>query len=128
MITPINSTKENHPKMSELSLPQKPRNLSRHQYGTLKFIANNHVTLTYLRHAHGNTLGSCAYNGWIAKTGKGLGDDAEIVLTHAGKEALRTYTEATMNERSHEGDLTERCLRLLTHSRAKNVVSLQRSA
>ena len=97
----------------------KYRNLSRHQYGTLKFINDNHVPLSYLRHAHGNTLGSVAYNGWIAK--RGSGENAEVVLTKAGEEQLRIYMQASLNERSHEADLTERCQRLLMHTRAQVV-------
>lgn len=91
------------------------RNLSRHQYGTLKFIADNHVTIEYLRHAHANTLGSVAYNGWVVKRG------SEVVLTKTGEEQLRIYNQATINERQHEGELTERCKRLLAHSRGKVV-------
>lgn len=95
------------------------RTLSRHQYGTLRFINDNHVTLGYLRHAHANTLGSIAYNGWITK--RGSGEDAEVVLTKSGDEQLRTYSHATMNERSHEAELTDRCRRLLMHTRGKLV-------
>ncbi len=97
------------------------RVLSRHQYGTLKFIHDNHVTLDYLRGAHANTLGSIAYNGWIVK--KGSGGDAEVVLTKSGEEQLRIYTHASLNERQHEADLTERCMRLLAHARGR-VVSM----
>lgn len=93
------------------------RTLSRHQYGTLKFISHNRVTLEYLRVAHANTLGSIAQNGWIVR--KGAGEKAEVVLTKSGEEQLRIYTHATLNERSHEGELTERCLRLLAHSRGR---------
>lgn len=93
------------------------RNLSRHQYGTLKFISQNHVTIEYLRNAHANTLGSLAYNNWIAK--KGTGEKAEVVLTKSGEDELRMYNEASLNERLHEGELTDRCMRLLQHSRSK---------
>lgn len=95
------------------------RTLSRHQYGTLKFINDNHVTLEYLRHAHANTLGSIAYNGWIVK--RGAGESAEVVLTKAGEEQLKIYTHASLNERSHEAELTERCRRLIMHSRGRLV-------
>jgi hypothetical protein len=91
------------------------RTLSRHQYGTLKFIHHNHVTLEYLRHAHANTLGSVAQNGWIAK--RGAGEKSEVVLTAVGEEQLRLYNQASLNERSHEAELTDRCLRLLQVSR-----------
>ena len=105
--------------MPDANLP--PRNLSRHQYGTLKFIHSNHVTLEYLRHAHANTLGSLAYNGWIMK--RGSGEKAEVVLTGAGEEQLRIYSHASINERQHERELTDRCLRLLAHARGR-VVSM----
>ena len=97
------------------------RNLSRHQYGTLKFIKENHVTLTYLRHAHAGTLYSVISNGWVAR--HGTGDKAEITLTKAGEDTLRIYTEASINERKSEADLTDRCQRLLAHSRRLSVAS-----
>jgi hypothetical protein len=103
----------------------KPRNLSRHQYGTLKFIADNKVTLGYLRHAHGTTLGSIAYHRWIEV--RGTGDDALVYLTKAGEEELKSYNHATLNERSHEADITERCMRLLKHARSR-VVPIQKTA
>lgn len=108
--------KGEHQRMPEM-MKNPLRNLSRHQYGTLRFIAQNHVTIEYLRHAHANTLGSIAYNGWIMK--KGTGEKAEVVLTKSGEEELRMYNEASLNERQKEGELTERCLRLLAHSRNK---------
>jgi hypothetical protein len=102
---------------------EKPRNLSRHQYGTLKFIKQNRVTLAYLGHAHGNTLGSVIANRWIVVAGRS--EDSPVILTPDGENALRTYTHATLNERAHEGDLTERCARLLRYSR---VVHMPKSA
>ena len=104
---------------------EKVRNLSRHQYGTLKFINDNNVTLAYLRHAHANTLGSLAYHQWIAVTGPG--EDAPVVLTKKGIEELNTYNHASLYERAHEGDLTERCQRLLKYSRSR-VVAMTKSA
>ena len=101
------------------------RPLSRHQYGTLKFIHDSHVTLAYLRHAHANTLGSIAQRGYLQKVS--TGDESPIVLSKAGEEALRLYATATMNERSHEGELTDRCLRLLRHVRAR-VVHMERAS
>lgn len=105
---------------------EKPRNLSRHQYGTLKFIHENQVTLAYLRHAHANTLGSIAYWKWI--TLEGVGDDAQVNLTKAGLAELETYTRATLNERATEGDITERCMRLLKYARRSRVVPMTKSA
>lgn len=101
------------------------RPLSRHQYGTLKFIHDNKVTMAYLRHAHANTLGSIAQRGYLQKSGQG--DDAEIFLTKAGVEALRLYMTASLNERTHEGELTERCLRLLKHTRGR-VVHMEKAS
>jgi hypothetical protein len=97
--------------------PDLPRPLSRHQYGTLKFIMHQKVTLADLRHAHATTLGSLAYRGYLKLTG--TGEEQEVGLTKTGEEALRVYTEAALNERSHEGELTERCLRLLRHGRRR---------
>lgn len=102
----------------------KARNLSRHQYGTLKYIAENKVTLAYLRHAHANTLGSIAYWNWIAVQGKD--DNSLVVLTKSGQEQLYIYTHASLNERGKEGELTARCLRLLKHTR--RVVEMRKSA
>jgi len=97
--------------MTKPVTPETPRNLSRHQYGSLKFIAHNNVTLEYLRHAHANTLGSLAERGYLERSGE------LIVLSQSGKLALDTYSQASLNERGHEGELTERCLRLLKHTR-----------
>lgn len=109
--------------------PTKPdpiRVLSRHQYGTLLFIFSNKVTMEYLRHAHANTLGSLAYRGYLKLVG--TGDHQEVELTKAGDEALRTYREATLNERIHEGELTDRCLRLLRHGRRQALVQMKNNA
>jgi hypothetical protein len=113
----IQSINKGEPQRMSEMMKNPLRNLSRHQYGTLRFIAQNHVTIEYLRNAHANTLGSIAYNGWIVK--KGTGEKAEVVLTKSGEEELRTYNEASLNERQHEGELTDRCMRLLAHSRSK---------
>jgi len=107
-------------------MDDKPRNLSRHQYGTLKFISQNKVTLAYLRHFHANTLGSIAHWNWIAI--KGNSDDSPVELTPAGEAELKSYVEASFNERSHEGDLTERCLRLLRHVRRGRLLNMKGAA
>jgi hypothetical protein len=91
------------------------RPLSRHQYGTLKFLSENHVSLDYLGHAHATTLGSLLQRGYLYVSG--AGEAAEVLLTKAGEETLRNYLHATLNERSHEGELTERCARLLRQAR-----------
>lgn len=96
-------------------MSEQPIRLSLHQYGTLKFIRSHRVTLNYLRRAHATTLGSLAYRELICKTSSG--DEAEVILTPAGEEAFKSYSNASLNERSHEGELTERCLRLLQHAR-----------
>lgn len=96
------------------------RNLSRHQFRTLKYIREHRVTVQSLRTFSGTTLGSLAYAGLIAKSG--TGDIAEIVLTPAGEAAFKFYTSVGYNERKHEGDLTERCELLLKHVRKFRVV------
>ncbi len=103
-----------------------PRTLSRHQYGTLKFLHENKVTMGYLRMAHANTLGSLAYRGYLYTTHDGTGDKAVVALTKSGEAALRVYQEASLNERSHEAELSARCARLLKHNR--NVVRMARTA
>lgn len=95
--------------------PPKLRNLSRHQYGTLKFIHEHNVTLSYLGRAHANTLGSLAYHGWIRRVG--TGESALIMLTARGEEELQSYVLGGMNERQKAGELTERVRRLLHVSR-----------
>ncbi len=104
-----------------------PRTLSRHQYGTLKFLHENKVTMSYLRVAHANTLGSLAYRGYLYITHDGVGDKAVVGLTKTGLEALKVYQDASLSERQHEADLSDRCQRLLKHAR-RNVVPLQRTA
>ena len=94
--------------------------LSRHQYGSLRYFSKGSVTLDQLRNAHATTLGSLLIRGYLQKQG------SVIVLTKRGGEALRLYDQATINERSHEGDLTERCLKLLRYSR--RVVAMSRAA
>jgi len=103
-----------------------PKNLSRHQYGTMRFLAHNKVTMSYLRVAHANTLGSLAYRGYLVRLGPG--DDAEVALTKSGEEALRYYEQASLNERGHEGELTDRCQRLLKYSARRNVQVMGKSA
>lgn len=91
------------------------RNLSRFQYGTLRFIYDHNPTLAYLRKAHQTTLGSLAYRGYLRRLGSG--ETASIMLTDDGYAALVEYNDAKLNERQHEFELTERCLNLLKHSR-----------
>lgn len=98
-----------------MSQPHLPQNLSRYQYGTLKFISENAPTLAYLRKAHQTTLGSLAYRGYLRRMGSG--ETAGVFLTESGDRALMEYRQATLNERKHEFELTERCLSLLKHSR-----------
>lgn len=99
------------------------RPMSKHQFGTLRFIAENHVTLDYLRIAHANTLGSLAQRGYLSLAG--AGEKAGVLLTKAGIEALRTYLHASLNERSHEGELTDRCTRLLKFAKRATVHQLK---
>lgn len=97
-------------------------NLSRHQYGTLKFIRDSAPNLAYLRKAHANTLGSLAYRGYLRRHGPG--EEAVVLLTPTGEEAYQTYAKATLNERATEKEMTERCMRLLQLSRRRNVMSM----
>ena len=97
------------------------RNLSRSQYGALRFISDNKVTLTSLRLAHAGTISSLAYHDWIRKLG--TGDDAAIVLTAKGEDELQSYEHAIVPERKHEYDLTDRTMRLLKMTR--NVVAMR---
>lgn len=106
--------------------PKLPNNLSRHQYGTLKFIRHNAPSIVYLHRAHANTLGSLAYRGYLRRVG--TGDSAVVMLTSAGENAYLTYDTASLNERAKEKDLTERCMRLLQHSRRKNTFEMPKSA
>lgn len=103
-----------------------PKNLSRHQYGDLKFIHSHTPTLGYLRKAQANTLSSLAYRGYLRRHGSG--DEALVFLTALGEEALASYEKASLNERKIEKELTERCMRLLQHSRRQNVVGMKKSA
>ncbi len=102
---------DHDPSSSSSLSPDLIRNLSRHQYGSLKFIHDNHVSLDYLRNAHANTLGSLAERGYLQRDGE------NVVLSQAGIDALHVYTHASLNERAHEGELTDRCMRLLKHVR-----------
>ena len=51
-----------------------------------------------------------------------MGEAAQVFLTEEGAEALKSYDLAQLNQRSHEGELTARCLRLLQHSRRMAIV------
>ena len=115
---------ENH-KGEQMSEQPKDRNLSRHQFPTLRYIRDHRVTLQELRKFHGTTLSSLAYLGYIAKAG--TGDIAEIVVTSSGENALRLYTEGAYNQRLHEGDLTERTRTLLRHVRKFRVLERKAS-
>ncbi len=91
--------------------------LSRHQYGTLKFIHNNRPTLQYLRVAHAGTLSSLGLREFIECIGSADDEKATVVLTRTGQAALQIYNDSSLNERSHEMELTPRTLQLLRHVR-----------
>src|SRR5262245_15226482 len=95
--------------------------LSHHQFCTLRYINDHVLTMHHLRLAHATTLGSLAYRGYLRKVGSGEG--AQIMLTDAGLQALHGYSEDRFNARSREGDLTERCQRLILHSRRMGIVA-----
>ncbi len=108
--------------MSNIDLP---KSLSRHQYGTLKYIDQENPTLSTLRIAHAGTLSSLlhASRGYLIMVPHGTNkDDAIVTLSKAGTQALRSYEQATLNQRSHEMELTERCLRLLQLSRRRSQI------
>jgi hypothetical protein len=100
------------------------RNLSRNQYGALRFIGDNNVTLRSLRMAHAGTISSLAYHDWIRKLG--AGEDAAIILTAKGEEELRSYEHAILPERKVEHDLTDRTMRLLKMTR--NIVAMKNNS
>lgn len=110
--------------MSESNEKKPLLNLSRLQYGDLRFIHRNRVTMGRLRSANLTTLTSLAYRGYLRRTG--AGEDADVFLTPEGEMALDAYESATLNTKARESDLTERCLRLLRHSR--RVVTMRKSA
>ena len=110
--------------MSETNQKKPLQNLSRLQYGDLRFIHRNRVTMGHLRLANLTTLTSLAYRGYLRRSG--AGEDAEVLLTPEGETALSAYEDAALNTKARESDLTERCLRLLRHSR--RVVAMQKSA
>lgn len=103
-----------------------PKNLSRLQYGDMKYIHQNAPTMQHLRKANMTTLTSLAYRGYLRKTG--MGELARVVLTHDGEQALEAYDAATLNQRAREYELTERCLRLLQYSRRRNITELPKTA
>ena len=108
------SINRRQPEPKEQDQEELRRGLSRHQYGTLRFIFNNRVSLEYLKHAHATTLGSLAYRGYLMRVGPKETD--QVMLTPKGEAMMRHYDSASLNERSHEGELTERCQRLLKYS------------
>jgi hypothetical protein len=110
--------------MPETNQKKPLQNLSRLQYGDLRFIHHNRITIGHLRLANLTTLTSLAYRGYLRRVG--MGEDADVLLTQEGEAALDAYESATLNTKARESDLTERCLRLLRHSR--RVVAMQKSA
>ena len=98
-----------------------PRNLSRLQYGDLRYIHRNKMTMAHLRSANLTTMTSLAYRGYLRRVG--TLENGEIFLTPEGEEALKSYETATLYTKERESDPTERCLRLLRHSR-RNVLTM----
>ena len=101
--------------MSETSVKSYQLNLSRHMYNDLRFIHEHHMTVAHLRMANMTTMTAIAARGYLRKIGQG--EEAEILLTQAGEDALGRYSGTEMNLRKHEAEITERCLQLLKHTR-----------
>ncbi len=95
---------------------QNLRNLSVHQFGTLRYVKEQPVTVETLEGVHGGTLWSLLHRKYLTK-GEDHGRQTRIVLTRAGEEELHSYTHAEARQRAHVGDLTERCARMLRVAR-----------
>ncbi len=97
-------------------------NLSRHQYGTMRYINQETPTLEVLRIAHAGTLSSLlgSNRNYLSLSPHGPDQEkATVSLSKDGLQALRVYEEAGLNTRAHEKELTERCLRLLQLARRR---------
>lgn len=89
--------------------------MSRHLYGTLKYIHNKHPSLEHLRHAHAGTLSALGFREFVEAVGPG--EKAIVVPTRAGEAALKLFQDSSLRERAHEMELTERTMRLLRHAK-----------
>ena len=82
--------------------------MTAHQYGTLKYIINNTVTISDLGLYSMNTLGSLIQRGWVKRDGN------SITPTQDGINAYYDYYKAPPNYRKVEKDISER-VRLMLH-------------
>lgn len=81
--------------------------MTAHQYGTLKYIINNDVTLTELGHYSMTTLGSMVIRRWVIRDGN------KVIPTQEGIEAFNNYFRAAPNYRKVDKDISERVRSLL---------------
>jgi hypothetical protein len=81
------------------------------------------VSPGHLHLANLTTLTSLAYRGYLRAC---YGRGPDVLLTQEGEAALDAYESASLNTKARESDLTERCQRLLRHSR--RVVAMRKSA
>lgn len=103
-----------------------PTMISRHQYGTLRYVRDHQPTVAELRDINNLTLGSLGHWHWTRLNGSG--EHATLTITPLGIEVLRAYEGADVNRRLHEAEMTERCLRLLRYSRRLGQVRQMPSA
>lgn len=99
------------------------KNLSKYQYGLLKYVESHRVTLEGLQTAHGGTLGSALDRGYLAR-----GTEADgvitIHLTEEGRAALNEYSTSSIRQRLHPGPLTDHCARMLRAVRLSKVFNI----
>ena len=82
--------------------------MTAHQYGTLKYVVNNVVTVSELGHYSMSTLGSLVQRGWVKRDGN------KIEPTQDGMDAYYNYFKATSNYRKVDKEISER-VRLMLH-------------
>lgn len=85
--------------------------MTQHQYGTLKFIINNDITIDNLGHYSMATVGSMIIRKWVKRDGN------RVIPTQEGIEAFNSFFKAQPNYRKNEADITERVRTLLHISR-----------
>ena len=89
--------------------------LSHHQYGCMLAIRNGKVTVDSLHLVKDVTIWSLLRRDYVGRYGRG--EDAVLVLTPLGEEAVEFYRHATMPLRKVEAPLTERLQGLLGMAR-----------
>lgn len=81
--------------------------MTHHQFGTLKYVRHNDITLKTASELSMNTFGSLIKRGWIARNG------SYLRLTDAGEEAYESYSKAVANFRKYDTGLTDHVKHLL---------------